>query len=183
LKVGEALFRERGYNGFSYQDISRPLGIRNAAVHYHFPSKGDLGVAIVERYRRLVGRLARHPATTGEQAVAQLQQLFRFELAQASSHGRPLVCPLAVLATDYANISAEMRDSGGKLVEEMRSWLSHVLEVGRREGAIRFPGEPQQKAVTILATFLGTRQLARLGGFPAVQQAVEQIAKDLGLAA
>ena len=33
------LLMQRGVNGFSYRDISEPLGIKNAAVHYHFPSK------------------------------------------------------------------------------------------------------------------------------------------------
>ena len=36
------LLMQRGMNGFSYSDISEPLGIKNAAVHYHFPSKAKL---------------------------------------------------------------------------------------------------------------------------------------------
>ena len=36
------LMLQRGINGFSYRDISEPLGIKNAAIHYHFPNKVDL---------------------------------------------------------------------------------------------------------------------------------------------
>ena len=39
------LLMSRGFNGFSYRDISSFLGIKNAAVHYHFRSKADLALA------------------------------------------------------------------------------------------------------------------------------------------
>ncbi|HKI87734.1 MAG TPA: TetR/AcrR family transcriptional regulator, partial [Draconibacterium sp.] len=48
LELGENLIRTRGYNAFSYQDISSELGIKNAAIHYYFPSKKNLGTSIVK---------------------------------------------------------------------------------------------------------------------------------------
>ena len=50
LDVAEMLIQTRGYSASSYQDISQVLGIRKASIHYHFPSKTDLGVAVIERY-------------------------------------------------------------------------------------------------------------------------------------
>ena len=52
-KAADLLMRH-GYNGFSYRDISTHLGVKNAAVHYHFPSKADLGMALVEEYQRIL---------------------------------------------------------------------------------------------------------------------------------
>ena len=52
LNCAEELLQRRGYNAFSYQHIAVQLGIRNAAIHYHFPAKEDLGVALVQRYRQ-----------------------------------------------------------------------------------------------------------------------------------
>ena len=49
LNLAEKLIRTRGYHAFSYQDISKPLKIKNAAVHYHFPAKADLGLAVIQR--------------------------------------------------------------------------------------------------------------------------------------
>ena len=51
LKRADKLLLERGFNGFSYKDISTPMGIKNAAIHYHFATKEDLGVALFDRYR------------------------------------------------------------------------------------------------------------------------------------
>ena len=46
------LLMNRGFNGFSYRDISSHLGVKNAAVHYHFPAKADLAMALVDEYRQ-----------------------------------------------------------------------------------------------------------------------------------
>ena len=49
IRLGSELIRSIGYNSFSYADISKALNIKNAAIHYYFPSKSDLGVEIIRR--------------------------------------------------------------------------------------------------------------------------------------
>lgn len=179
LNRAETLFRERSYSGFSYNDIAKPLGIKNAAVHYHFPAKSDLGRAIIERYRRLLARVMRNTPTSAEQARQQLETLFEFE---ARMHdGEKRVCPLAVLATDYANISTDMQKQGQQLVQEMIHWLTTVLEVGRRHGAFTFDGPPVDKAADICATFLGARQISRVAQEDHFTRILGQIRRDLGI--
>src|ERR1700692_3337239 len=55
LDAAERLAQTRGYNGFSYADIAAQLGVTKASLHYHFPSKAELGRALIERYRGLFG--------------------------------------------------------------------------------------------------------------------------------
>src|SRR6185503_12431598 len=50
LDVAEELAQTRGYNGFSYADIAAKLGVTKASLHYHFPSKAELGRALIARY-------------------------------------------------------------------------------------------------------------------------------------
>src|SRR3954463_14685182 len=50
LDVAERLLQTRGYNGFSYGDVAGELGITRGAPHYHFPSKAELGRALIDRY-------------------------------------------------------------------------------------------------------------------------------------
>src|SRR5512144_3174565 len=50
LDIAETLIQTRSYSAFSYQDIADALGIRKASIHYHFATKADLGVAVVDRY-------------------------------------------------------------------------------------------------------------------------------------
>ena len=46
LDTAQALAQVRGYNGFSYADISAELAITKPSIHYHVPSKADLAEAI-----------------------------------------------------------------------------------------------------------------------------------------
>ena len=45
IRVAQSLIIAGGYNAFSYADISKVVGIQNASIHHHFPSKVDLVVA------------------------------------------------------------------------------------------------------------------------------------------
>jgi len=44
--------RAHGYDGFSYADLAKDVGIRKASIHHHFPSKASLALALMERYRQ-----------------------------------------------------------------------------------------------------------------------------------
>jgi len=56
LDVAQEMVQTRGYNAFSYADISAQVGIRKASIHYHFPNKSDLGKEVVARYRERFSR-------------------------------------------------------------------------------------------------------------------------------
>src|SRR5271170_6591557 len=70
LDVAERLAQTRGYNGFSYADIAAQLSVTKASLHYHFPSKADLGLALVERYSlafsKALGAIDAHTSDAGE---------------------------------------------------------------------------------------------------------------------
>ena len=40
----------RGYNGFSYRDLSSLVGVKTSSIHYYFPSKDDLVLEAVNAY-------------------------------------------------------------------------------------------------------------------------------------
>ena len=51
LDVAEHLVQIRGFNAFSYADVGAELGLTNAALHYHFSTKADLGEALIRAIR------------------------------------------------------------------------------------------------------------------------------------
>ena len=50
LKVAENKVRKGGYDNFSFREIATEVGIKSASVHYHFPTKADLGAALAHQY-------------------------------------------------------------------------------------------------------------------------------------
>src|SRR3954468_24431978 len=67
LDSAERLVQRRGFNGFSYADVAAELSITKASLHYHFPSKGTLGEALIVRYgERFAAALAAIDAAPGD---------------------------------------------------------------------------------------------------------------------
>ncbi len=50
LKEAENKVREGGYNNFSFRELATKIGIKSASVHYHFPTKEDLGAELARYY-------------------------------------------------------------------------------------------------------------------------------------
>lgn len=50
LDIAEGMIRLGGYNSVSFRTLAEMAGIKSASVHYHFPTKEDLGSALAERY-------------------------------------------------------------------------------------------------------------------------------------
>jgi TetR/AcrR family transcriptional regulator, transcriptional repressor for nem operon len=50
IDAAEKRIQLGGFGGFSFRDIAADVGIKSSSVHYHFPTKEDLGAAVVRRW-------------------------------------------------------------------------------------------------------------------------------------
>ena len=173
------LMLQRGINGFSYRDISLPLGIKNAAVHYHFPNKTDLVKALIEENHQVLKRSTAEFMAYGGPARPQLEGMFRFVESQCDC-GRP-ICMVGALAVDYDDLGDDIKHANRDFMADSIQWLTKVIETGREQGEFDFRGDPMSKAATILATIQGARQMARIHGHDYLQRVFGQIRADLGI--
>ncbi len=175
------LLMTRGYSGFSYRDISTQLGVKNAAVHYHFPAKSDLAMALVDEYRQVLRQQTSQFMAYGGPALPQLEGLFRFTEVQCEK-GR-CICPFGAFAVDYNEIPEEVRDAMEAFMSDSVNWLTRVLETGREQKEFVFSGDPRARAMGILASLQGARQMARIHQQEVLRPVIGQIRLDLGLIA
>lgn len=173
------LLMSRGYKGFSYRDISSHLGVKNAAVHYHFPAKTDLALALLDEYRKVLRKRTSEFMAYGGPALPQLQGFFAFTAHQCSL-GR-CICPFGAFSIDYAELPEEVRKATTDFMDETIKWLTQVLEVGREQEEFSFTGDARSKALSILASLQGARQMARVNGIEILESVITQIHQDLGL--
>ena len=176
LNAAEDLLQRRGYNAFSYHHIAVQLGVRNAAIHYHFPAKEDLGVALVQRYQRRFRDWAQ--GTEGiECAWARLQAYFQtyIDFLQADCK----CCPGGVLGTEFNAIPEAMREQARTLMREIYEWLVKTLERGLEQGSLKFSGKAEDKAIEIGAALQGGLQIARIAGLERFHQVLAQLSLEL----
>lgn len=175
------LLMSRGFNGFSYRDIATHLGVKNAAVHYHFPAKADLALALIDEYRNTLRRRTSEFMAYGGPALPQLEGFFAFT-SQQCEQGR-CICPFGAFSVDYMDVPEEVRGATADLIGETVTWLTRVLEVGRKHGEFKFNGDAKSKALLILAGLQGARQLARVDGREILDAVFTQIRRDLEIPA
>src|SRR5499427_316500 len=89
-QIAVELFSEHGYEGTSLREIAEHLGVIKAALYYHFKSKEDIILSLVEDYQAqmdaLIGWAKKHPGDAENRReilnrymhiVAERSQVFR----------------------------------------------------------------------------------------------------------
>ncbi len=125
LELAETLVRSRSFNAFSYQDIAEGIGIRKASIHYHFASKEDLGVALVERFRRRAVMWA--SALVERNATPRDKLLAYFEMQGETLRTGNIICLHGVLGAEYNALPERVRESYFDFLEEQLVWLGRRL--------------------------------------------------------
>ncbi len=180
LNFASTILQQRGYNGFSYGHIAAQLGIRNAAIHYHFPSKADLGAALIIRYQKHFVRWITH----NEQKHAKnYQTLFEayITISRSFIQQQDSICPLAVLESNYTVFPEKMQLLTQTLTRDIRKWFSTLLNDGKTAGIFKFNGSANNKSILISAALQGASMMALVESAAVFEATVVQIKHEIGL--
>lgn len=173
LDTAEDLLLDRGYNGFSYKDISGALNIKNASIHYYFPKKTDLGVAIIQR---AVKRFEKWARAMENQNIRYSKKLDEFCLMfKKFVEQKQQVCLGGALETDFKTLPAEMQKETRRLISGTLQWLEKLLTGGKNKGEFKFPGSAKDQALLIIASLQGVIQIVRVTTPASFDSTVKQI--------
>lgn len=152
IDVATGQVRRLGYSAFSYADLAHAVGIRKPSIHHHFPTKEDLGVAIVAAYtERISQQLDRIEAKTGDM-IERLRAYARvYREGLESRRG----CLCGVLASEVAVLPQHVQAGVRQFFGLNLRWIERVLRDGRSNGSLRDGVEPRVAARTVLAALQG----------------------------
>jgi AcrR family transcriptional regulator len=88
VEVALELFTEQGYEKTSLREIAQRLGIKQASLYYHFPSKDALLAGIVEELMAPVDELLAWSQTQPRTTEARQEVLRRIAVASKGSWSR-----------------------------------------------------------------------------------------------
>ncbi len=177
IDLAESLLLQRGYNGFSYAHISSALNVKNAAIHYHFPTKTELGVAIIQRARQQFEKWTLHPRMVNMDFAMKLDafcDIFR-DFLKFEGH----VCLGSALEHDFNTLPEQMQEETKAFISDFLVWLEKILQEGRAEGAFCFSGTPREEAVFVLAALQGASQMVRATDTTYLDIAIRRIGQSL----
>jgi TetR/AcrR family transcriptional repressor of nem operon len=161
LDVAERLVQTRGFNGFSYADIASALTLTKASLHYHFPTKAQLGKQLIERYEAGFLRALEEIERATRDARDRLR---RYAKIYADVLRDDRMCLCGMLAAEYATLPKPMKEEMRHFFDENERWLSRVLEEGRTAGSLRFTGPALDVARAVVGSLEGAMMIARSYG-------------------
>jgi TetR/AcrR family transcriptional repressor of nem operon len=158
LDVAERLVQTRGFNAFSYADVAAELGITKPALHYHFAGKAELGEALLARYTDRFNEALEAIGTSGADPARKLTayaDLYSQVLAQDR------MCLCGMLAADYHTLPEPMRKAVISFFDHNETWLTGVIDQGRKDRTLRVKGSSREVARMIIGALEGAMLVAR----------------------
>lgn len=167
LRCARTLIIAGGYNGFSYADISKVVGIRNASIHHHFPSKSDLVRTLVARYRQEAEAGIAELERQVSDPVEQLRAYTGYWEACIADASAPF-CLCALLAGQIPVLPEEVALEVRAHFRTLSAWLTSILERGAKQRRLRLSGTARAEAEVFMAGVHGAMLSARAYGDPKI---------------
>jgi len=177
LDLALTLIQYRSFSAFSYRDLSERLGISKAAIHHHFPSKESLGVAAAERYHEQVKTMLMRSANQSDDPWKQFEGYLM--LVDGIMETEDRICAAGSVQADFKDVPASIRDEMAALIRFVISWIAGIIETGREQGRMDFPGESIDQAVYIFTAVQGALQIGRAQGKDQFDRVIRQIRSNL----
>lgn len=157
IQLTDTLIRDQGYNAFSFYDIAQKLKIKNASIHYYFPTKTDLGIALLESHTEKLHKL--QASVQGKDTVTKIKA---FLSIYNVIHNEGRVCIVGSLATDLKTVESKMAKALSIFANEILAWVTDILQEGKENKIFSFAESPRTKALMIITNMLAAVQLTRL---------------------
>ncbi|UII22409.1 TetR/AcrR family transcriptional regulator [Fulvivirga ligni] len=156
VKLARREILKVGYKGFSFHDISSPLRIKNAAVHYYFPTKEDLGLEVIDNeIQRFISWFEDMADLSHWQKLEAFFELYDGKLTDEQ------MCMVGSLCSSYFSVTENIQAKLKEMMDHIKNWLSGLLAEGSEEGSFSFIGSANDKALVILTSLAAGVQMAR----------------------
>jgi TetR/AcrR family transcriptional repressor of nem operon len=169
--------QDRGYSGLSFRELAKEVGIKSASIHHYFPTKGELGGALAERYTSDFAEYLDMLLDKGlEQAtcIKRYTDVFRNTLLNENR-----MCLGGIMAAEHKELPVEVRAEVVKFSEMNVRWLIKVLLLGK---STRLATKTiQQRALAIFCAIEGAQLVARSRGDVSVYDDVVDAYRTAGL--
>lgn len=151
IRLANEQIKSIGYHAFSYADISKQLNIKNAAIHYYFPSKSDLGVEVIkiniERFKE---------KADSWKNLGCKEQFINYITMHNQAKEDYWACLVGALSLSYDTLPENMQKELQKLVYLIIGWLTDLLIKGKEEHVFSFSEAPRTKAYMIHSSLLSS---------------------------
>ncbi|WP_295479439.1 TetR/AcrR family transcriptional regulator [uncultured Pseudomonas sp.] len=158
LAAARSAAQLHGYSGINFRSIAEEVGIKNASIYYHFPSKADLGAAVAQRYwQETLAALEGIRGTHADprQCLQSYPSIFRKSLKDNNR-----LCLSSFMAAECEDLPDQVAKEVRAFADVNVDWLAQVL-ADDDGGATQ---DYKRRARAIYAAVAGAQLIARTRG-------------------
>lgn len=150
------LFHLKGFQATGLEEILARSGVCKSNFYYHFKSKDELGLCVIERKIRdmqqdFIGPTLDNP---GLPASERLSGFFRKMIEFCGEHGCYRGCIFGNLTLELADHHEEMRERLSDYFHGLEMRVKLVLEEGERTGEFNLRGMDSAEAASAIISLL-----------------------------
>jgi TetR/AcrR family transcriptional repressor of nem operon len=145
-----------GYNALSFRDLAAEVGVKSSSVHYHFPTKGDLGGALARRYTDSAAAFMDDLLASGSNLDTCLRLYTGAFRAALENDNRMCLC--GIMNAEHEALPAEVRVEVDRFTEVNVAWLATLLARATPSASKQ---SVQEQALAIFAAIGGAQLVAR----------------------
>ncbi len=161
LDAAQALVQRQSYSGVSFQSLAKAIGIKKGSMYYHFESKEELVVAILERAASELKEWFREGE--GRPVGERLQRFFKV-YHSVMKPGEKL-CPAGAFVGEWETLSAPIRKAVNKVFTVQTKAMTAILHDGEKSGELNLAGEPAEPlAEWAVSSLQGALLVSRASG-------------------
>ena len=159
LEVARCLAQTKGYNAFSYRDLAAEVGIKTSSIHYYFPKKEDLALALIKQYRNIFAGLI---ADIDAQKCGPVSKFHKYlELFLDTVREGEKVCLGGMLASEILAFGKGTRLEVQGFITDNETWLEKLIQEGIKLGVFKINGPPASVARDVFAALEGAMLIGR----------------------
>ena len=173
VDAAEGLVQQRGYNGFSYDDVAALVGIKKPSIHHHFPTKAELVAVVAQRYtHRFRNALL---CIEGQHALAPERLAAYAGLFEQTFARDRRLCVCGMLGAEAESLPDLVNHEVQAFFRFNLDWLSEVLAEGQQRGSVRTTVPAPQLAEAYFCALEGAMVVGRGLASPRGPGVVSQI--------
>jgi TetR/AcrR family transcriptional regulator, transcriptional repressor for nem operon len=176
LTAARTRAQAHGYGGLNFRDLATDVGIKSASIHYHFPTKADLGAAVAKRYWEDSGAALEALWVQVQNPVICLREypgVFRKALENENR-----MCMCGFMAAEYDDLPEAVKAEVQTFADVHVAWLTKVLSA---VDASADPDAVKRRARAIFAAIGGAQLMARSRADVSVFDTLVEIYRATGL--
>jgi TetR/AcrR family transcriptional repressor of nem operon len=156
LQAARRVVQARGYNALSFRELAKEVGIKSASIHYHFPTKGDLGAALARRYTEDTAAYLDQLLVESQDPKSMMKDYTAAFRAALENDNRMCLC--GILAAEHHDLPAEVRVEVDGFTDTNVRWLAKVLALKQPDAQ---PEALERQALSIFAAIQGAQLVSR----------------------